>query len=100
MPGPAEPWLERYPATVRATPSVLEGRWVVTDTTGSLPLQGDDRSLGTLLAACAGAADSDQMLVDMTIEWTPWGVRLLTVHLPDRTLDLGPRADASFVGAS
>jgi hypothetical protein len=96
----AEPWLERYPATVRATPSVLEGRWVVTDATGSLPLQGDDRSLGTLLAACAGAADSDQMLVDMTIEWTPWGVRLLTVHLPDRTLDLGPRADASFVGAS
>jgi len=96
----AEPWLERFPATIRATPSVLEGRWVVTDATGSLPLQGDDRSLGTLLAACAGAADSDQMLVDMTIEWTPWGVRLLTVHLPDRTLDLGPRADASFVGAS
>ena len=99
----AEPWLERYPATVRATPSVLDGRWVLTDASGSLPLQGDDRSLGTLLAACAGAAGtaaSEAMDVDMTIEWTPWGVRLLTVHLADRTLDLGPRADASFVGVS
>jgi hypothetical protein len=112
----AEPWLERYPATVSAAPSVLDGRWVITDASGSLPLQGDDRSLGALLAACAGAANPDDItgrsagtstgdstgdsLVDMTIEWTPWGVRLLTVHLPDRTLDLGPRADASFVGVS
>jgi hypothetical protein len=95
----AEPWLERYPATVRAAPSVLEGRWVITDATGSLPLQGDDRALGTLLAASVGDGDGGA-LVDMTIEWTPWGVRLLTVHLADRTLDIGPRADASFVGAT
>ena len=94
----AEPWLERYPATVSATPSVLDGRWVITDATGSLPLQGDDRSLGTLLAACVGADTDGQ--VALTIEWTPWGVRLLTVHLADRTLDLGPRADAGFVGGS
>ena len=94
-----EPWLERYPATVRATPSVLDGRWVLTDDTGSLPLQGDDRSLGALLAASAGVAATGTPSVDMTIEWTPWGVRLLTVHLPDRTLDLGPRADTAFVGA-
>ncbi len=94
-----EPWLERYPATVRAAPSVADGRWMLTDTTGSLPVQADDRALGTLLAACADAPAGD-MSVEMTIEWTPWGVRLLTVHLPDRTLDLGPRADASFVGAS
>ena len=96
----AEPWLERFPATIRATPSVLDGRWVLTDATGSLPLQGDDRALGILLAASVGAASSGEMLVGMTIEWTPWGVRLLTVHLPDRTLDLGPRAEATFVGAS
>ena len=93
----AEPWLERYPAIVRATPSVLDGRWVITDSTGSLPLQGEDRALGTLLAA--GVSGDDDRHVDMTIEWTPWGVRLLTVHLADRTIDLGPRADASFVGA-
>lgn len=111
-----EPWLERYPAIVRAAPSILDGRWVLTDATGSLPLQGDDRSIGTLLAACAAVSPErpstkrsagrstgqsvDDPLVDITIEWTPWGVRLLTVHLPDRALDLGPRADASFVAAS
>lgn len=98
----SEPWLERYPASIRAAPSVLDGRWVLSDDTGSLPLQGDDRALGTLLAAVAGASDdpSSDGLIDLTIEWTPWGVRLLTVHLFDRTLDLGPRADSSFVGAA
>lgn len=90
----AEPWLERFPATVVATPSVLDGRWVLTDATGSLPLVGRDRSLATLLAASCGDP------VPVTIEWTPWGVQPLTVHLPDRTLDVGPRADPSFVGAA
>jgi hypothetical protein len=90
----AEPWLERFPAIVSATPSVLDGRWVLTDDGGSLPLVGSARSVATLLAASAGQP------LDMTIEWTPRGVQALTVHLPDRTLDVGPRADPSFVGAS
>lgn len=90
----AEPWLERYPATVRATPSVQGGRWMLTDADGSLPLLGQPRSLATLLAASAGD------LVDVTVEWTPWGVQPLTVHLDDRTLDVGPRADSTFVGAA
>lgn len=89
-----EPWLERFPATVRATPSVLGGRWVLADETGSLPLLGHDRPLATLVAASAGS------LVDVTVEWSPWGVQPLTVHLVDRTLDVGPRADPSFVGAA
>ena len=89
-----QPWLERYPATVSASPSVLDGRWVLTDATGSLPLQGDVRTLATLLAA---ASDGP---VTITVEWTPWGVQPLTVHLVDRTLDVGPRADPSFVGAA
>jgi hypothetical protein len=89
-----EPWLERYPATVRAVPTVLDGRWVLTDATGSLPLVGSDGALATLLAASRG------MPVPITIEWTPWGVRPLTVHLADRPLDVGPRADPSFVGAT
>jgi hypothetical protein len=38
--------------------------------------------------------------VQVTIEWTPWGVQPLTVHLADRTLDIGPRADPTFVGAA
>jgi hypothetical protein len=90
----AEPWLERYPVTVNASPSVLDGRWVLTDTTGSLPLLADTRTLATVIASSAGSP------VAVTVEWTPWGVRPLTVHLVDRTLDVGPRADASFVGAA
>jgi hypothetical protein len=86
-----EPWLERIAATVSATPSVLGGRWVLTDATGSLPLVGPDRALATLLAASRGAT------VPVTIEWTPWGVQPLTVHLADRTVDIGPRADPTFV---
>ncbi len=89
-----EPWLERYPATVRGTPTVDDGAWVLTDEHHALPLIGDARSLATLLAASLGAP------VDVTIEWTPWGVQPLTVHLADRTLDIGPRADPSFVGAA
>jgi hypothetical protein len=89
-----EPWLERYPATVRVMPSVLDGRWVVTDDLGSLPLLGDERAVATLLAASAGS------LVDVTIEWTPRGVQPLTVHLADRALDVGPRADPTFVSAA
>ncbi len=89
-----EPWLERYPALVRAAPTVLDGRWVLTDESGSLPLVGDVRPLATLLSASGGRP------VDVTIEWTPWGVVPLAVHLADRTLDIGPRADPSFVGAA
>ena len=90
----AEPWLERYPVTVDASPSILDGRWVLTDADGSLPLLADTRSLATLVASSAGSP------VAVTVEWTPWGVRPLTVHLADRTLDVGPHADESFVGAA
>ena len=89
-----EPWLERSPATVRVMPSVSDGRWVVTDRSGSLPLLAADRALATLVAASAGS------MIDVTIEWTPRGVQPLTVHLADRTLDIGPRADPTFVSAA
>jgi hypothetical protein len=46
-----------------------------------------------MLAASGGAP------VDLSIEWTPHGVVPLAVHLDDRAIDLGPRADASFVGS-
>lgn len=90
----AEPWLERFPATVLAMPSVADGRWVLTDTSGSLPLIGNVRTLGTVVAASSGRP------IVLTIEWTPHGVLPLTVHLADRSLDVGPRADSSFVGAA
>lgn len=91
-----EPWLDRVPATVRARPSRSGDRWVLTDGTGSVPMLDDvsaDR-LATLLALSAGAP------VDVTIEWTPQGVIPVAIHLPDRSVDIGPRADASFVGAA
>jgi hypothetical protein len=90
-----EPWLDRLPTTVRATPTPMGDRWVLTDHTGSLPVLDDapDECLATLLALSAGEA------VDITLEWTPRGVMPLAVHLPARSVDIGPRADASFVGA-
>ena len=90
----AEPWLERFPATVSAAPTIVDGRWVLGDHTGSLALFGSIRAIGTLAAASSGAP------VTLTIEWTPHGVTPLTLHLRDRTIDLGPQADPSFVGAA
>ena len=45
-------------------------------------------------------AISQGQRVDLTIEWTPHGVVPLAVHLDDRSVDIGPRADSSFVGAT
>ncbi len=89
-----EPWIERLAVTVTAAPAFDDGRWVLTDTTGSLPLVADPIGLGTVLAA------SDGMPATITVEWTPRGLVPLTVHLADRVLDVGPRADPSFVGAA
>ncbi len=88
----AEPWIERYPAVVHAAPSRVEGRWVLTDHTGSLPLVGPVRSLAILLAASSGAP------LTLTVEWNPRGVVPLALHLEDRTIDVGPQADPSFIG--
>ncbi len=86
-----EPWLERYPVCVLAAPTRVDGRWVLTDSTGSLPLV-DGASVGTLLACSAGRA------VVLAAEWTVAGLVPLTVHLDDRAVDIGPLADPSFVG--
>ena len=82
------------PVTLVATPTFDAGRWVLTDAGGSLALAPDAPGLATLLAASAGDP------VTMTVEWTLDGVVPLTVHLPDRALDIGPRADLSFVSAA
>ena len=92
----AEPWLDRLPAIVRATPTRLGNRWVLSDDTGSLPLLDDTPH--DVLAALLALSASGSILI--TIEWTPRGVLPLAVHLPDRSVDIGPRADASFVGAA
>jgi hypothetical protein len=89
----AEPWLDRVPATVRAAVTRSGSGWLLTDDTGSLPLLAGG-SIAPLLAISAGD------LVDVTVEWTPHGVVPLAIHLPDRSIDIGPRADDSFVSAA
>ena len=89
----AEPWLDRVPTTVRAAVTRSGSGWLLVDDTGSLPLLAGG-SIAPLLAISAGD------LVDVTVEWTPHGVVPLTIHLPDRSIDIGPRADDSFVSTA
>ncbi len=89
----AEPWLERYPVCLLAAPTRVAGRWVLTDSTGSMPLR-DGTIVGTLLA-CTGGRPTI-----VTAEWTAAGLVPLTVHLADRAIDVGPVADSSFVKAA
>ena len=91
----AEPWLERVPATVTASVTAVRGGWALTDVTGSVPIVDDAADGVTQLLAV-----SEGKPVDVTIEWTPVGVLPLAVHLLDRSVDIGPHANASFVGAA
>jgi len=89
-----EPWLDRVPFTATASIAVDGQRFALTDAGGSLPLIAGGRPLATLLAVAGGGS------VDVTCEWTPHGVVPLAVHLDDRSIDVGPRADESFVSAA
>lgn len=90
----AEPWVERVPCCVSGVPARSDGGWVLTDSEGSLPLQASPAALAVLLACSQGSP------LAVTAEWTPSGLVPLTIHLPDRVVDIGPVADASFVGAA
>jgi hypothetical protein len=89
-----EPWLDRVPFTVDASIAVHGTRFALTDDGGTLPLITGGRSLATLLAVAGGES------IEATCEWTPHGVVPLTVHLADRSIDIGPQADDSFVSAA
>jgi hypothetical protein len=89
-----EPWVDRLPVCLRAAPTRAAGRWVLTDTEGSLPIAPGAPGIAALLACSEGRP------VPVTAEWTPYGLVPLTVHLTDRAVDIGPVADSSFVGAS
>jgi hypothetical protein len=93
-----EPWLDRLPVTLRASLTRSGSRWALTDDTGSLPMveaeNADGAGIATLLAVSGGRP------VDLTVEWTPHGLVPLTIHLADRSIDIGPRADDSFVSAA
>lgn len=94
------PWLDRIATTVRAAPAQHHDRWLLTDVTGSVPLLVDRAdgahadSLDTVLAVSAGHP------VDLTVEWTPRGVVAVAVHTSIGSIDLGLRADDSFVSAA
>ncbi|HUS44026.1 MAG TPA: SWIM zinc finger family protein [Ilumatobacteraceae bacterium] len=90
----AEPWLDRIPFTATAAVAVDGTRFALTDSGGSLPLIAGGRPLATLLAVAGGGT------VDVSCEWTPHGVVPLTIHLDDHSIDIGPRADDSFVSAA
>jgi hypothetical protein len=95
----AEPWLDRVPVTVHARLARAGQAWALADATGSLPIldpgtRAFDAGVAMLLAVSEGKP------VDLTVEWTPHGVVPLSIHLPDRTVDIGPRANTSFVGAA
>jgi hypothetical protein len=80
----AEPWLERWPLTLRAAPTVEHGRWLLADATGSLPIVGDPPGLPALVALSGGRT------IPLTAEWTPDGLIPVAAHPPGRTVDLGP----------
>jgi len=90
------PWLERWPLNVRATPALANGRWVLSDRTGSLPIgvaSADATAASTAAAATALAtlvALSGGRALDVSGEWTPSGFVPLAVHLGHRSVDVGP----------
>ena len=90
----AEPWAEHAAVSVRAALTRRGAEWVLADDAGSLPCDASPRALGAVLAATGGAR------ARLTVEWSPSGLVPLTVHLDDRVLDVGPRADPSFVNAA
>jgi hypothetical protein len=95
----AEPWLDRVPVTVRASLARTGATWALTDSTGSLPIldlgtRAFDAGVAMLLAVSEGRP------LNLTIEWTPHGVIPLSIHLPDRTVDIGPHANTSFVSVA
>ena len=79
------PWMERWPVTVSAAPTIERRGWSMADHTGSLPILSVATSLAPLVALSGGRP------VSMTAEWTAAGLVPLAVHLTDRSVDIGPR---------
>ena len=78
-----EPWLERWPGVVRATPRPRSGGhgWALVDSTGALPLV-VDRAIATLLAVSGGRP------VVVAGEHRATGFAPLAVRVHDRTAAL------------
>jgi hypothetical protein len=77
------------PVTLAASPAPCGRGWVLTDHTGSLPLD-PGPALEVLVATSAGRS------VVVTAEWSTaasavGALHPVAVHLPERSLDVGPR---------
>ena len=81
-----------YPSACSPRPPARRWRWVLTDTPARCRSPTAPPASAPLLA-CSGAGPCRHGRVD------PLGLVPLTVHLPDRAVDVGPVADSSFVGA-
>ncbi len=69
-----EPWLERYPMSVEATPAPLgNGRWVLSDATGALPLSPGFTRVAEVVAVSGGHP------VRLVGEWSADGLLPLTM---------------------
>jgi hypothetical protein len=69
-----EPWLERYPMSVAATPAPLSnGRWVLSDATGALPLSPGFTRMAEVVAVSGGHP------VRIVGEWSADGLLPLTM---------------------
>ena len=91
----AQPWLDRVPVTLVATPT-FDARALAADRRRRLDRRSAPDAPG--LATCSRRRRATRSR--STVEWTLDGAVPLTVHLPDRALDVGPRADLSFVSAA
>jgi len=75
-----EPWLERWPACVTASPRPLGRGWCLADEGGALPVVEPFGGLAPLVAATRGEP------APITVELHAEGVLPLAVHLPGRTV--------------
>jgi hypothetical protein len=80
----AEPWLERWPLTLRAAPTIDGARWMLADATGALPVAGEPPGWPALVALSGGRT------LPLTAEWTADGLLPVAAHPVGRTVDLGP----------
>jgi hypothetical protein len=70
----AEPWLERYPLCVMAVPAPIgNGRWVLTDATGSIPVAAGFAKMAEIVAVSGGRP------IRLMGEWSADGLLPLTL---------------------
>ncbi len=79
----AEPWVERYPLCVMAVPAPIgNGRWVLTDATGSIPIAAGCSKMAEIVAVSGGRP------IRLMGEWSVDGLLPLTLFGSDQAIVL------------